>query len=175
MSSLNPQEIRQILDILESSGWDEAVVTVGDVCISVARNGATLGTASVAPSVPGASTAGPLTSVLAGDPPSGAAPPSPPPTPVLSPVEPGPPPAEGSPVLSPTVGLFWRSPQPGSPPFVEVGQLVNVGDLLCIVEVMKLMNNVVAEVSGVISVIHVANAAAVEYGQTLMTINPQNG
>ena len=78
-------------------------------------------------------------------------------------------------MLSPTVGLFWRSPQPGSPPFVEVGQLVNVGDLLCIVEVMKLMNNVVAEISGVISVIHVANAAAVEYGQTLMTITPQNG
>jgi acetyl-CoA carboxylase biotin carboxyl carrier protein len=78
-------------------------------------------------------------------------------------------------VLSPTVGMFWRSPQPGAPPFVEVGQTVERGDILCIVEVMKLMNNVISEVAGRVTAILVGNGGAVEHGQVLMTITPANG
>jgi acetyl-CoA carboxylase biotin carboxyl carrier protein len=79
---------------------------------------------------------------------------------------------EGFAVLSPSVGLFWRSPRPGAPPFVEVGQVVQKGTVLAIVEVMKLMNHVVADRPGTVVVIHVENATEVEYGQPLMTIAP---
>jgi len=153
--SLTPQELRQILDVLEESVWDEAEVTVGDVSIAVTRNGATLlggvrgaSTArSVTPAAPVLATA---TTSIASESPS----------------------VEGFAVLSPSVGLFWRSPRPGAPPFVEVGQVVQKGTVLAIVEVMKLMNHVVADRPGTVVVIHVENATEVEYGQPLMTIAP---
>ncbi len=75
-------------------------------------------------------------------------------------------------ISAPSVGVFWRSPRPGSPPFVEVGQTVAVGDTVCIVEMMKLMNNVVSDVAGVVTAIHVENAAQVEYGAPLISIAP---
>lgn len=75
-------------------------------------------------------------------------------------------------ITAPSVGVFWRSPRPGLPPFVEVGQTVAVGDTVCIVEMMKLMNNVASEVSGVVAAIHVENAEQVEYGAPLVTITP---
>jgi acetyl-CoA carboxylase biotin carboxyl carrier protein len=75
-------------------------------------------------------------------------------------------------ITAPSVGVFWRSPRPGSPPFVEVGQTVAVGDTVCIVEMMKLMNNVVSDVAGTVTAIHVENAAQVEYGAPLISIAP---
>jgi biotin carboxyl carrier protein len=74
-------------------------------------------------------------------------------------------------VPAPSVGIFWRSPEPGALPFVEVGSRVAEGDVVGIVEVMKLMNNVHAPVAGVVRAIHVANAASVEYETPLMTID----
>jgi acetyl-CoA carboxylase biotin carboxyl carrier protein len=73
-------------------------------------------------------------------------------------------------VESPSVGLFWRAPSPGAPPFVEVGAAVAEGDTLAIVEVMKLMNHVVAPVAGVVKAIAPENGEAVEYGQPLVVI-----
>jgi len=78
-------------------------------------------------------------------------------------------------VESPMVGTFYRSPQPGSPSFVEEGDAVEPGQTLCILEAMKLMNEVKAEVEGIVRRIHVGNAEPVEYGQLLFELEPLNG
>jgi oxaloacetate decarboxylase (Na+ extruding) subunit alpha len=75
-------------------------------------------------------------------------------------------------VESPMVGTFYRSAQPGSPPFVEVGDIVAAGQTLCILEAMKLMNEVKADVEGVVRAIHAENAAPVEFGQLLFELEP---
>jgi len=127
--------------------------------------------------------------VAAGDPPppavakasSGAVPPTAPPTEEAG----GPAPEQGSletpspeipdtgeRIESPSVGLFWRAPSPGAPPFVEVGSRVAAGETLAIVEVMKLMNHVASPVDGVVTAILVDNGAAVEYGQTIVVVEP---
>lgn len=73
-------------------------------------------------------------------------------------------------VKSPLVGTFYRSPSPGTPPFIEVGDMVKRGQTLCIVEAMKLMNEVEAEVEGKIASIFIENAQPVEYGEPLFLI-----
>ena len=73
-------------------------------------------------------------------------------------------------VKSPMVGTFYRTPAPTSPAFVEVGQTVKVGDTICIVEAMKMMNHITAEKAGVIESILVENGQPVEYDQPLFTI-----
>jgi oxaloacetate decarboxylase alpha subunit len=78
-------------------------------------------------------------------------------------------------VEAPMVGTFYRAPQPGAPPFVEEGQPVAPGQTLCILEAMKLMNEVKAEVGGIVRAIHVENAQPVEYGQLLFELEPVNG
>jgi oxaloacetate decarboxylase alpha subunit len=78
-------------------------------------------------------------------------------------------------VESPMVGTFYRAPQPGSPPFVEIGDTVAAGQTLCILEAMKLMNELKAEDEGVVRAIHVENAQAVEYGQLLFELEPVAG
>lgn len=75
-------------------------------------------------------------------------------------------------VTSPTVGEFWVAPDPGSPPFVEVGAHVAAGDQLGIVEVMKLMNPVITDVAGEVVAVRARNADMVEFGQTLFLIRP---
>jgi oxaloacetate decarboxylase alpha subunit len=75
-------------------------------------------------------------------------------------------------VESPMVGTFYSAPQPGAPPFVEVGDAVAAGQTLCILEAMKLMNEVKAEVSGTVRAIHVDNAQPVEFGQLLFELDP---
>jgi oxaloacetate decarboxylase alpha subunit len=78
-------------------------------------------------------------------------------------------------VESPMVGTFYRAPQPGAPPFVEVGDVVAPGQTLCILEAMKLMNEVKADVEGVVRGVHADNAAAVEFGQLLFELEPLVG
>ncbi|GAB4380670.1 MAG: acetyl-CoA carboxylase biotin carboxyl carrier protein [Elainellaceae cyanobacterium] len=75
-------------------------------------------------------------------------------------------------VTSPMVGTFYRSPAPDEPPYVNVGDRIRPNQVVCIVEAMKLMNEVEAEVSGEIVEILVENAQPVEYGQVLMRVNP---
>ena len=88
-----------------------------------------------------------------------------------APVEPAEPAApDGHVVKSPMVGSFYRSPSPGAKPFVEVGQSVSVGDTLCIIEAMKLLNEIEADQSGVISAVLVESGQPVEYGQPLFVI-----
>ncbi|MDX1594590.1 MAG: acetyl-CoA carboxylase biotin carboxyl carrier protein [Gammaproteobacteria bacterium] len=97
------------------------------------------------------------------------------------PAEPAPPPPpkaieeteeriEGHTVNSPMVGTFYRSSNPNSKPFVEVGQNVNAGDTLCIIEAMKMMNQIEADRAGVVTAILIENGQPVEYGQPLFVI-----
>ena len=78
-------------------------------------------------------------------------------------------------VESPMVGSFYRAPNPGAPPFVEVGDAVAAGQTLCILEAMKLMNEVKAEIEGIVRGIHVENAQPVEFGQLLFELEPLDG
>lgn len=75
-------------------------------------------------------------------------------------------------VNSPMVGTFYRAPAPDEPPFVEVGDRITTGQTVCIIEAMKLMNEIEAEVSGQVMEVLVENGSPVEYGQPLMRINP---
>ena len=76
-------------------------------------------------------------------------------------------------VRSPIVGTYYESPSPGSPPFVKPGDLVEAGQVLCIVEAMKLMNEIEADVAGEIVKMLVANGQPIEYGQELFAIRPK--
>jgi acetyl-CoA carboxylase biotin carboxyl carrier protein len=75
-------------------------------------------------------------------------------------------------IPSPMVGTFYRGPEPGAPPFVEVGTHVKPDTVVCIIEVMKLMNSVTAGVTGIVSHVLAENAHMVEYGQSLIAIKP---
>ena len=79
-------------------------------------------------------------------------------------------PASGHQVVSPMVGTFYRAPSPGADPFVEVGSQVKEGDTVCIVEAMKILNEIEADKTGTVRQILVENGAAVEYGQPLFVI-----
>jgi acetyl-CoA carboxylase biotin carboxyl carrier protein len=75
-------------------------------------------------------------------------------------------------VKSPIVGTFYRAPDPNSPAFVSVGDRVKVGQVLCIIEAMKLMNEIEAEMAGEVTRVHPENGQAVQYGDPLFTIRP---
>jgi acetyl-CoA carboxylase biotin carboxyl carrier protein len=78
-------------------------------------------------------------------------------------------------VRSPMVGLFYRSPSPGEKPFVALGQTVKVGDALCIVEAMKMMNKIEADCAGVITAIFIEDGQPIEFDEPLMVIEPTQG
>jgi acetyl-CoA carboxylase biotin carboxyl carrier protein len=78
--------------------------------------------------------------------------------------------AAGHPVTSPMVGTFYRSSQPGSPPFVEVGSQVKEGDTICIIEAMKLLNEIESDRTGTVKAILIENGQPVEFGQPLIII-----
>jgi acetyl-CoA carboxylase biotin carboxyl carrier protein len=76
-------------------------------------------------------------------------------------------------IASPMVGTFYRAASPGAKPYVEVGDIIKAGDIVCIIEAMKLMNEIKAEVSGKITSISVDNGQPVEFGQKLFEIEPE--
>jgi acetyl-CoA carboxylase biotin carboxyl carrier protein len=81
-----------------------------------------------------------------------------------------PPVSTGHPVTSPMVGTFYRSSQPGNPPFVEIGSQVKEGDTICIIEAMKLLNEIESDKTGVVKAILIENGQPVEFGQPLVII-----
>jgi oxaloacetate decarboxylase alpha subunit len=137
------ERIREVVRIVQESGVGEVTVEEGGMTISVRSTQETDG--AVAP----AASADPL-----------AAAPLPVPSNGLVTVE------------SPMVGVFYRAPEPGKPSFVEVGDVVSVGQTLCLLEAMKLFNELKAESSGVVRGIHVENAQPVEFGQLLFELEP---
>ena len=80
--------------------------------------------------------------------------------------------ADGLTIEAPMIGVFYRAPSPGAPPFVDVGTRVEADTIVCLIEVMKMMNSVPAGVAGTIAEIHVENASPIEYGQPLFRVEP---
>jgi acetyl-CoA carboxylase biotin carboxyl carrier protein len=178
---MTPETIKALLDAFDGSDWREMIVTVGDDRLHVSRD--PLPEVSVAPAPPppsnssqpaGAPAAGSGGGAVGGTVPEEA----------LatggdggSPAATGPAEtaarATGTAIESPSVGLFWRSPSPGAPPFVEVGDKVDAGQTVAIVEVMKLMNHVASPVDGVVTAILVENGGAVEFGQSIVIVDSE--
>lgn len=144
------RKLKTLIDLVESSGIAELEISEGEERVRITRSPAHA--AQHGHVVP-------LQHVVAPQP--AAAPPAPP----AEPAEP-----EGHVMKAPMVGSFYRSPSPDAKPFVEVGQSVNAGDTLCIIEAMKLLNEIEADKGGVIKSILVENGQAVEYGQPLFII-----
>jgi acetyl-CoA carboxylase biotin carboxyl carrier protein len=148
------RKLKTLIDLVAESGIAELEVTEGEDKVRIVKqSGAPLPLQAHAAALsPGA--AGPAPGLPA---PAGAA--------AAAPDEP-----KGHQVKSPMVGTFYRSPGPGAKPFVEIGQAVKPGDTLCIIEAMKLLNEIEAEVSGTVKEILAENGQAVEYGQVLFVI-----
>lgn len=147
------RKLKKLIDLVQESGIAELEITEGEEKVRISRAGGVMQTTMMAmpqqmatpvsPSAPAAAAAAPTEALAA---------------------------PEGHAVKSPMVGTFYRSSAPGSKPFVEVGQAVNAGDTLCIIEAMKLLNEIEADQGGIIKSILVENGQPVEYGQPLFMI-----
>jgi len=149
------RKLKTLIDLVAESGIAEIEVTEGEDKVRIVKH-------ANAPTMPPS----PAIAALAGAP---VAAPAPAPTPA-APAAPAPEPASGNAVKSPMVGTFYRSPGPDAKPFVEVGQSVKAGETLCIIEAMKLLNEIESELTGTVREILVENGQAVEYGQALFII-----
>jgi len=145
------RKLKTLIDLVAESGIAELEVTEGEDRVRIAKF-------SPAPAAPTSST-----TVMAAPAPVSAAAAAPVPAPEPVPT--------GHVVKSPMVGTFYRSPSPGAAAFVELGQAVKPGDTLCIIEAMKLLNEIEAEVGGVVKEVLVENGQPVEYGQPLFVID----
>ncbi len=167
---LTPDDLRDLLAAFEESTWQEMTVAVAGDTLHVSRravaDGASPSAASAAPSGPSPAVAPPPYA-----PPPDTAP-LPEPAGVRSERAASGPGAPGTAVPAPSVGLFWRAPSPGAPPFVDVGTRVEPEDTVGIVEVMKLMNQVPAGIAGVVTAVLVENGGMVEHGQPLVLVDP---
>lgn len=183
--ALTSEDIRAIVAAFEASDWTDLSLQHGDTRLELSRTGGPPARSAAPPvATPVATPVAPQPAAVAAAP-ADAAPAAPaPPAPEAGTAAPaaagstgGAGPSAGAAssggitVAAPTVGLFWRSPQPGAPPFVEVGQRVEPDDTVCIVEVMKLMNHVKAGVAGTVVAVPVENGAMVEHGDTLVVID----
>ncbi|EAQ65430.1 acetyl-CoA carboxylase, biotin carboxyl carrier protein [Marinomonas sp. MED121] len=145
------RKIKKLIELLEESNVYEIEIKEGEEAVRISRGGA----APVAYAAPA-----PVAAPAAAPAPAAAAAIAPAAEPEIA----------GHAVKSPMVGTHYRSPAPGSKAFVEVGQKVNAGDTICIVEAMKMMNQIEADKSGTIGAILVEDGEAVEFDQPLVTI-----
>lgn len=151
------RKIKKLIELLEDSDVAEIEIVEGEESVRIARGAAVqhvpvAAPQAFAPPMPQAGAA----AAPAVESPSNAA------EDLLPP---------GTIVESPMVGTFYRSPSPGEKPFVEIGQNVTKGDTLCIIEAMKIMNQIVAETSGTVRAIVVEEGQPVEYGEPLIVID----
>ncbi|MDP2562289.1 acetyl-CoA carboxylase biotin carboxyl carrier protein [Psychrobium sp. 1_MG-2023] len=145
------RKIKKLIELVEESGISELEIAEGEESVRISRT-----TAAVAAPAPVAVAAAPVAAA---------------PAPVAAPaVEAAPAQVSGHQVKSPMVGTFYRAASPEAKPFVEVGSKVNVGDTLCIVEAMKMMNQIEADKAGTVVAIEVDDTAAVEFDQVLVII-----
>lgn len=149
------RKVKKLIELLDESGIAEIEITEGEDAVRISRYGtgaaapAAFAMPSAAPAAPAAQAPAAGTSTVA-----------------ATEAE-----EEGHVVLAPMVGTFYGAPSPGAPPFVQVGDRVEIGDTLCIVEAMKMMNQIEAEVAGTVKSIRVQNGDPVEYGQILFVID----
>lgn len=145
------RKVKKLIELLEESGIDEIEITEGEEAIRISRTSHSLPPQQMhyaaAPQM-----AAPAPAPAAAEP--------------SAPAEPA-----GHALRSPMVGTFYRAPSPTSPNFVEVGQQVKQGDTICIVEAMKMMNQIEADKSGTVEAILVENGQPVEFDQPLITIS----
>jgi acetyl-CoA carboxylase biotin carboxyl carrier protein len=151
------RKLKKLIDLVQESGIAELEITEGEEKVKIVKGGA------VAPGAATSAWAAPPDTVPVGR--ESAKPPTPAPTAQEPEAAP-----EGQLVKAPMVGTFYRSPSPDAKPFVEVGQTVKKGDTVCIIEAMKLMNEIETDVSGVVKAILVENGQPVEYGQPLFLV-----
>ncbi len=150
------RKVKKLIELLEESGISEIEITEGEDAVRISR----YPTAATPPPMPGVPAAPQVTSVTAG----------------LSTAqediqEPAPPEIpDGQTVTAPMVGTFYASPAPGAKPFVQVGSEVQVGDTLCIIEAMKMMNQIESDTAGRVVSILAENGEPVEFGQPLFII-----
>ena len=154
------RKIKTLIDLLTESGVAEIEVKEGEESVRIARY-----------------SNAPPAQHYAPPPPPATPPPAPPAAPAPSPAEKAAAEkiaaaARGHVVKSPMVGTFYRSPSPGAKAFVEVGQTVKQGQTLCIIEAMKMLNQIEADVSGVVAEILVENDQAVQFDQPLFVLEP---
>ena len=155
------RKVKKLIELLEESNIDEIEIQEGEESVRISRNSASV------PAMLAAGTA-PLTVAPA---PIMAQPVTPMAAPVATPAVAAPEPVlSGHVVKSPMVGTFYRSPSPSSPSFVEVGQHIKAGDVICIIEAMKMMNQIECDKSGTVEAILVENGQPVEFDQPLVTI-----
>ncbi len=146
------RKVKKLIELLDESGIAEIEITEGEESVRISR---------YSPSAPAAPVAMAVPAPLAVAAPAAA----PAPVPAAEPEE------DGFEVAAPMVGTFYASASPGAAPYVQVGDRVNEGDTLCIIEAMKMMNQIEAEVAGTIKSIRVQNGDPVEYGQILFVID----
>jgi acetyl-CoA carboxylase biotin carboxyl carrier protein len=141
------RKLKTLIELVQQSGIAELEITEGEEKVRISRGG----TAAPAPAM------APVTLV---------------PLPQAEPAAPMPAPSapEGHVIKSPMVGTFYRASAPGAKPFVDVGQAVKVGEVVCIIEAMKLLNEIEADHDGIVTRILVENGQPVEYGQPLMVL-----
>ncbi len=148
------RKLKKLIDLVEQSGIAELEITEGEEKVRISRSGSAPAQATVTPVAAAAAPAAngaPGAAPVNGEPAATAQ-------------------SEGHVLKSPMVGTFYRAPTPGAKVFVEVGQTVTEGDTVCIIEAMKLLNEIEADRSGVIKAILAETGQPVEYGQALMVI-----
>ena len=152
------RKVKKLIELLEESNIGEIEIKEGEESVRISRHGiqpaAPMAYAAPAPAAPAPAAAS-----------------APAPAAASEPAAPAAAPATDNAVLSPMVGTFYRAPSPDAASFVEVGQTVRVGDVLCIVEAMKMMNQIEADRAGTVTAIHVENGEAVEFDQPLISIS----
>jgi acetyl-CoA carboxylase biotin carboxyl carrier protein len=151
------RKVKKLIELLDESGIAEIEITEGEDAVRISRypTGAAAAPAPVYMPAPAAPQA----------PAPASAAPQPAEAVAAQPEE------DGFRVTAPMVGTFYASSSPGAAPYVQVGDQISEGDTLCIIEAMKMMNQIEADVSGVIKSIRVQNGEPVEYGQTLFVID----
>lgn len=146
------RKVKKLIELLDESGIAEIEITEGEESVRISRYSAGPPAAPFAVAAPA-----PLAAATV--------------APTAAPAAAPEAEEDGYDVAAPMVGTFYASASPGAAPYVQVGDRVNEGDTLCIIEAMKMMNQIEAEVAGVVKSIRVQNGEPVEYGQTLLVID----
>lgn len=146
------RKVKKLIELLEESGIAEIEIKEGEESVRISRTSSNVVTAPVQYAAP------PLAPAAPASPSEGTS---------AEPVKEA---IKGHQVTSPMVGTFYEAPSPGSPAFVEVGKSVKVGDVLCIIEAMKMLNQIECDKSGVVKAVMADNGQPVEFGQPLFVI-----
>ena len=157
------RKLKTLIDLVSESGISELEITEGDGKVKIVKHPVPLAATAMPAPAPSAYSPAPQAPVDGAQ--GGAQQPAPPAAVPSAPAAPA-----GHVVKSPMVGTFYRAAQPGADPFVSVGSVVKEGDTICLIEAMKLLNEIEADKSGTIKAVLVENGQPVEYGQPLFVI-----